>query len=321
MRCVILCGLGDLGGNSNWQPGRSDVVPVVSSWFTLNLGRNDQPQLHDGHDEEETRSMELRAFAERVLLTPDLEIKLQSPDEALTDAAPGTPVRHPLPARLPQLQFAAPRRSPAMPRGEALRDERKRAVAHHVMANHELQALEVMAWVLCAFPDAPAEFRSGLAWVMQEEQRHTRMHVERGRKLGVEFGDLPVNCYIWKKAMEFQSPLDYLAGLPLVFEARNLDHTLEFAAEFEAVGDLRSAALMRTIHDDEIRHVAFGIEWLRRLKPEGQSDWDAFAAHLHWPLRPSKARGDVFQHESRRAAGLTDEFIARVEEQDDGQSN
>jgi len=261
--------------------------------------------------------MELRAFAERVLLTPDLEVKLQTPEGALTDAAPGPAARHAVPARPVNLQFAAPRRSPAMSRGEALRDERKRATAHHIMANHELQALEVMAWMLCAFPEAPCEFRSGLGWVMQEEQRHTRMHVERGRKLGLEFGDLPVNCYIWKKAMEFQSPLDYLAGLPLVFEACNLDHTLEFAAEFEAVGDLRSAALMRTIHDDEIRHVAFGIEWLRRLKPEHQTEWEAFETHLHWPLRASKARGDVFQWEARRAAGLSEEFISQVQQAPD----
>lgn len=256
--------------------------------------------------------MELRAFAERVLLTPDLEVKLAAPDGVLTDAAPGPAVRHAAPARPANLQFAAPRKAPAMPRGDALRDPHRRAIAHHVMANHELQALEVMAWTLCAFPDAPPEFRRGMAWIMQEEQHHTRMHVERARRLGLDFGDLPVNCYIWKKALEFQSPLDYLAGLPLLFEARNLDHTLEFAAEFEAAGDPRSAALMRAIHDDEIRHVAFGIQWLRCLKPSEQSDWDAFAAHLHWPLRPAKARGDVFQSEARRAAGLSDEFITRI---------
>jgi hypothetical protein len=49
------------------------------------------------------------------------------------------------------------------------------------------------------------------------------------------------------------------------------------------------------------------------LKPEGQSDWETFEAHLHWPLRASKARGDVFQHEARRAAGLSEEFIGRME--------
>ena len=256
--------------------------------------------------------MEIREFAERVLLSPDLGAKLQPPPDDLSDCEPGIAQRHEAPVRSANLQFAPPRTAPAMPRGEALRDEGKRAVAHHIMANHELQALEVMAWTQLAFPEAPTEFRRGMAAIMEEEQRHTRMHVERARKLGLEFGALPVNCYIWKKAMAFESPLDYLATLPLLFEARNLDHTLEFAAEFEAVGDARSAALMRTIHEDEIRHVAFGIEWLKRFKRPDQTDWEAFENHLHWPLRPSKARGDVFQAEARRAAGLSDEFIERV---------
>lgn len=261
--------------------------------------------------------MEIREFAERVLLSPALAAKLQPPKAELTDQRPGPARRYETPARPPELQFAAPRTAPSMPRGDALGDERKRAVAHHIMANHELQALEVMAWTLCAFPDAPADFRSGMAVILQDEQRHTRMHVERARTLGVEFGELPVNCYIWKKALEFSSPLDYLAGLPLLFEARNLDHTLEFATEFDAVGDARSAAMMRKIHDDEIRHVAFGIEWFKRLKPSEQSDWEAFQSHLHWPLRPSKARGDVFQTDARRAAGLSDEFINRVRDDPD----
>lgn len=88
--------------------------------------------------------------------------------------------------------------------------------------------------------------------------------MSNARTLGLEFGDLPVNCYIWKKAMEFANVLDYLAGLPLVFEGRNLDHSLEFATAFAEAGDERSATLMRTVHRDEIEHVRFGIEWLRR---------------------------------------------------------
>jgi hypothetical protein len=36
---------------------------------------------------------------------------------------------------------------------------------------------------------------------------------------------------------------------------------------------------------------------------------------LKWPLRAEKARGDVFQREARRAAGLTDEFIEHLENQ------
>ena len=70
---------------------------------------------------------------------------------------------------------------------------------------------------------------------------------------------------------------------------------------------------MRTIHRDEIHHVAFGLEWLRRLKSPDQSDWEAFQSHLKWPLRAEKARGDVFQREARRAAGMTEEFISHLE--------
>ena len=181
------------------------------------------------------------------------------------------------------------------------------------MANHELQALEVMAWVLVAFPDAPADFRRGMIDVMADEQRHTRLHVERAAALGLRFGELPVNSYIWQKAQQFDSVLDYVASLPLVFEGANLDHTLEFAEYFEQAGDEQSAAIMRAIHHDEIRHVAFGLEWLRNLKPPEQSDWEAFQSHLKWPLRAEKARGDIFQRAAHRAAGMSDEFIDRLE--------
>lgn len=257
--------------------------------------------------------MEIREFAERCLLATDLDLKLAPPDETPTDQFPGEPHRAELPGRPAHLQFGERRTAPAMPSAQGLKDPAKRGIAHHIMANHELQALEVMAWTLLAFPEAPAEFRSGMVAVMRDEQRHTRMHVERAARLGVRFGDYPVNCYIWKKAMAFGNVLDYLAGLPLVFEGRNLDHSLELETAFLAAGDERSAALMRRIHEDEIEHVRFGIEWFRRLKPDSLSDWDAFEQHLHWPLRPGKARGEVFQRDARLQAGLSPDFVDRIE--------
>lgn len=264
--------------------------------------------------------MEVRAFAERVLRSSSLEEKLRRPDDGLTDHAPGEAVCIDVPGRPEDLRFAARRTAPGMPKAGALRNQNKRAVAHHILANHELQALEVMADVALRFPEAPSGFRIGLATIMQDEQRHTRMHVERAAALGLRFGELPVNSYIWEKSRSFGSVLDYLATLPLLFEGRNLDHTIEFADWFEAAGDTRSAALIRTIHRDEIEHVAFGIEWLRRLKPKEKSDWEVFVAHLKWPLRPAKARGDRFQIEARRQAGLEDDFIERLQAaQDDDQ--
>jgi uncharacterized ferritin-like protein (DUF455 family) len=230
----------------------------------------------------------------------------------LTDAAPGEALRVQVPARPPELRFAGRHEAPAMPAPEALREPGRRAIAHHIMANHELQACEVMAWMLLEFPEAHKDFRIGLGRIIQDEQRHTRMHIERAAALGLAFGALPVNGYIWKKSQSFAGVLDYLAGLPLVFEGRNLDHTLEFERYFLEAGDTKSAAVVRAIHRDEIEHVRFGLEWLRRLKRREQSDWDAWHEHLLWPLRPEKARGDVFDRASREAAGMTGEFIERL---------
>lgn len=253
--------------------------------------------------------MELREFAERVLLAPELTVKLAPVRESFTDERPGAACRWTQPARPAGLQFAPRKTAPAMPRPASLRDPYRRAVAHHILANHELQALEVMAWVLLAFPDAPQPFRLGLAQIMQDEQRHTLMHVERAAALGLAFGQLPVNGYIWAKAQQFTCVLDYLAGLPLTFEGRNLDHTLEFEEYFRDAGDLKSAAVMRQIHRDEVQHVAFGYHWLNQLKPPAWDDWQTYCAHLHWPLRPEKALGDRFHREPRQAAGLSEDFI------------
>ena len=257
--------------------------------------------------------MNLRTFAERVLFSDSLDRKILRIVEPLTDHDPGTALRVECPTRPANLQFAARKKAPAMPKADSLKDPAKRAVAHHVMANHELQALEVMAMVLLAFPEAPTEFRLGMARIMADEQRHTRMHAQRCEELGLRFGDHPVNSWIWRKAQEYQSTLEYVAGLPLVFEGANLDHTAEFEQYFRAACDLRSAAIMRTIHRDEIRHVEFGLIWLRRFKPTEQSDWDAWTGALHWPIRPSRARGEVFQREARLQAGLSEDFLDRLE--------
>ncbi|MFN0056045.1 MAG: ferritin-like domain-containing protein [Planctomycetales bacterium] len=258
--------------------------------------------------------MELHEFADRILTSPTIADKLAAFSPPLTDDEPGPSRRPALPARPAALVFCGRRESPPMPHPDTFADPQRRAVAHHIMANHELQALEVMAFVLLAFPDAPREFRCGMARIMADEQRHTRLHLERLESLGMQFGDLPVNGYFWSKAQQFQSLLDYLAGLPLTFESCNLDHTLEFEGLFAQAGDVRSAQVMRAIHRDEIQHVAFGLHWLRALKPPELTDWEAYSRHLQWPLRPEKSRGHTLHRAPRLAAGMSPEFIQQLEE-------
>src|SRR5262245_38298375 len=128
--------------------------------------------------------MELRDFARQILHSADIELKLAPIAAPVSDLAAGPAERVAVPARPLELRFCARRESPPMPHPNSLADPRRRAIAHHIMANHELQALEVMALVLLAFPEAPAAFRSGLARIMADEQRHTRLHLGRLAELG-----------------------------------------------------------------------------------------------------------------------------------------
>ena len=255
--------------------------------------------------------MELSALAARVLLSPDVALKLRPAPGPLSDAAPGPAVRVAEPARPAALRFRYRKNGPKLPRGAALKDRGRRGVAHHILANHELQAAEVMAGVLLAFPGAPSEFRLGLGDILRDELRHTRMHLARAEAGGTRFGDHTVNGHVWRSAGRFRDVLDYLAVLPLVFEARNLDESAELADQFEAAGDAKGAGVLRRIHDDEVGHVAFGLRWLREFGGE-EDAFDLWASRLTEPTKPGRAVGRAFLEAPRRAAGMDAAFLAKL---------
>ena len=64
-------------------------------------------------------------------------------------------------------------------------------------------------------------------------------------------------------------------------------------------------------HADEIGHVRFGWTWLGKLG--GDADpWGTYCGALAFPLGPHRARGLTFDADSRRRAGLSEDFIARL---------
>nr|MCU0681960.1 hypothetical protein [Polyangiaceae bacterium] len=74
------------------------------------------------------------------------------PPDAWQEGAP--PRRLAAPGRPSCFVVAAT--SPRTPGRDALRDGRRRAQLYHTFLHHELQAAELMAWALLAFPEAPA---------------------------------------------------------------------------------------------------------------------------------------------------------------------
>lgn len=250
--------------------------------------------------------MELRAFAERVIFAEDLAGKLEYPEE-FSDDAPGvaTFVEHP--ARPPRLAIA-PARDARVPPIIGMPDRSQRARIVHAMANHELQAAELFAWALLAFPDAAPAFRRGMAAILVDEQRHCQMYIDCLQSLHCEFGDHPVTGHFWNRAPDIQTPLAFVCAMGLTFENANLDFAGEYAAAAAACGDEQLTAVLNEVHADEIRHVAFAWRWLIKWAPDPDV-WKTFTAHLKPPLDPSRARGKTFDVASRRAAGLSEEFI------------
>lgn len=257
--------------------------------------------------------MEIRELAERILFSPSLEEKLTTPD-TFTDEYPGTPLLAPAsPARPPELHFKPAGANPSpFPGDRDLENPATRGRLLHFFANHELLATELMALVLLRFPQAPAAFRRGVALTLRDEQRHTRLYLNRLQSCGVTFGQLPVSGYFWRTLAPMENPMDYVAGLSLTFEQANLDFCQHYAQCLRTAGDPDSATLLEGIVHDEIGHVAYGLKWFRRWKNPNDSDWDAFCQALRFPLSPRRARGITFNFAGRRAAGLDPDFIARL---------
>ena len=261
--------------------------------------------------------MELSAFAERILFADSLEGKFFRPPGGLsgvTDRDPGSPRQWSEPGRPAELAIAPRGERVKFPHPENLGDPVMAVRALHTFANHELMAIEMMAWALLAYPDAPAAFRVGLVRLIADEQRHLRMYAERIAGLGARFGDLPVNDHFLRCAPELTTPLKWICAMNLTFEQANLDHAPFFGHHFRRQGDEASAEIMDIIFEDEIHHVGFGARWLSKYGADGPSSFETYLSNLTFHNEPVRARGEEFDAEARRRAGLDDEFIRAMAE-------
>ena len=256
-------------------------------------------------------------FARAIVTSPDLSTKLAPPPEdldwELTDGEVRLEGLPRAPAREPSMQIVGPRKA-KVPNVQGWHDPSQRKKILHALANHELQAAELFAWALLAFPEAPLEFRHGLLGVLQDEQRHTRMYLARLRSSGAEFGDYPVSGHFWHKIGGILSPAHFVCAMSLTFENANLDHTLESAEAARAGGDERSAVVIEQVRADEMEHVRFGWHWLSRFKRPEQGMWEAYRENLAVPLHAGRATGKSFDAEPRREIGMDEAFIRQLEE-------
>ena len=215
------------------------------------------------------------------------------------------------PVRPPSMGFKLRSKSEKLPPFHSLDKEDNRAICLHRFAGHELLAVEIMAYALLRFPEAPPHFRRGLSHTLKEEQGHVRLYIERLKALGVNFGDLPLYRHFWCHTPYLTTPISYVSVMSLTFEMANLDFAPMYGKAFEQHGDMASAALMNRILKDEIAHVSFGWNWLQKFKKK-ESDWDAWKDALSPLLTPKRAKGFLLHEEHRRKAGVSEEWIANL---------
>lgn len=250
-------------------------------------------------------------FAHRIVTAVTLAAKLEPPPANLNFVESVPPQRIEAPGRPDNLRIA-PGRHARVPPIAGMPDPAQRVRIVHALANHELQAVELFAWALLAYPDAPASFRRGLIAILADEQRHMAAYIERLTALGARFGDHPVTGHFWNQIGQFVGPIEFVCAMGLTFEQANLDFCGDYASAARSCGDSATATVIEQIHEDEIRHVHFAWVWLRRFS--GATDlWDAYTTHVRFPLGPARARGAHLDRESRRRAGIDESFIAALD--------
>ncbi|MCP3914137.1 MAG: ferritin-like domain-containing protein [bacterium] len=227
--------------------------------------------------------------------------------EASWEVAP--PVRRiDAPGRPAELEIT--RRSPRTPGAGALARQEARANLVHTFLHHELQAAELFAWAVLAFPDTPRAFRRGLVRLAHEELEHLSFYECHLRTLGATFGDYPVRDWFWKRVPTCADPVAFVALLGIGLEGANLDHSVRFAALFRAAGDEAGARILERVEREEVGHVAFARRWFAHFA--GTFDYGRWAAALPAPLTPAILQGRPLNRAARLAAGLDSDFLERL---------
>ena len=225
-------------------------------------------------------------------------------DWAFASAMPGRPARTDRPPLLPPSQ---------MPKRGRAGSPRARIAMLHALAHIEYVAIDLAFDLVGRFGATfPQHFADRWMKVGADEAIHFALLERRLNAYSASYGDLPAHDGLWEAAEQTANDaLARLAIVPMVLEARGLDVTPSLISRFEAAGDRPSAAILRRIAEDEIDHVAAGVEWFRFLCDAARIDcvqtWQSqVALHFRGMVKPP------FNDSSRSRAGLTKEMMAGV---------
>jgi Protein of unknown function (DUF455) len=138
----------------------------------------------------------------------------------------------------------------------------------HRHMNNETGAIEIAAQCLVDFPEAPWELRMQLARQCWDESRHVASLYRRLREIGGYKGEFPISNFEWTVTCSLDSLAARLALQNRTFEAGELDLLGQLPAKWREAGDEKTAEVLESILSDEITHVRFANQWLKRMVQE-----------------------------------------------------
>lgn len=214
----------------------------------------------------------------------------------------GIPGRPPAPALVPHTEIK--QRSIKSPDGLAS--------LMHALAHIEFNAINLAADLTWRFPGMPDAFYLDWMKVAREEAYHFGLLSDRLAELGHAYGDFPAHNALWDMAEKTKHDiLARIALVPRTLEARGLDASPPIRNKLVSIGDQRGAEILDIILRDEIGHVAIGNQWYGVLCAQRGLDPVATYAELAERHGAPRLRGP-FNMEARRAAGFTEEELARL---------
>jgi hypothetical protein len=201
--------------------------------------------------------------------------------------------------------------------------DREREFLHRQM-NEEANVLENAASSLVDFPDADWDIRMWLARQCSDEARHVLSYKRLVESRGGHVGQFPVMNFQYRIIRRIDSLIGRLAVQNRTFEADGLDAATHAESLARQRGDDVLVDVYASQAADEILHVGFANDWIRRTVKANPRELMRMARALHQGTQAFLAvsaggGGDVTAYgvaqEERKLAGFEPGEITVAHEQ------
>jgi uncharacterized ferritin-like protein (DUF455 family) len=193
----------------------------------------------------------------------------------------------------------------------------------HREFNNEIQSLEIAAQSIADFPESAWDLRMQLARQCWDETRHARLCLQRVVEKGGFKGEFPILNQEWGVVCMLDSLEARLAVQNRTFEAGSMEVFRQSIDHWQKLGDEKTAEIMETILADEVQHVRYANEWLKKLSAENPriilkiAEAMDYLKRINIALSEESSRHKIESRpEERKEAGFSDQEIARVAQEE-----